>query len=192
MLTWVINKVTKVIQVIGLLTIGFFWFHDLVISLLGMTLLIFANDFVTMSLATDNVQYTESPNKWDVKNITFASLVVGTLLVAGGAIALFVGTRYFHLTVDQLQTFTVLMLIFTSLSRIYIVRERRYFWSSRPGKALTISTLCALIIFVLLGVYGVLITPLAVSQLLFILGFSVLFTLAIDILKHLAFRRFGL
>ena len=38
MLTWVINKVTKVIQVIGLLTIGFFWFHDLVVSLLGMTL----------------------------------------------------------------------------------------------------------------------------------------------------------
>ena len=35
MLTWVINKVTKVIQVIGLLTIGFFWFHGLVVSLLG-------------------------------------------------------------------------------------------------------------------------------------------------------------
>ena len=74
MLTWVINKVTKVIQVIGLLTIGFFWFHDLVVSLLGMTLLIFANDFVTMSLATDNVTYTANPNKWNVKNITFASL----------------------------------------------------------------------------------------------------------------------
>ena len=80
MLTWVINKVTKVIQVIGLLTIGFFWFHDLVVSLLGMTLLIFANDFVTMSLATDNVSYTANPNKWNVKNITFASLMVGALL----------------------------------------------------------------------------------------------------------------
>ncbi len=73
MLTWVINKVTKVIQVIGLLTVGFFWFHDLVISLLGMVLLIFANDFVTMSLATDNVKHTANPNKWNVRNITFAS-----------------------------------------------------------------------------------------------------------------------
>ena len=81
MLTWVINKVTKVIQVIGLLTIGFFWFHDLVVSLLGMTLLIFANDFVTMSLATDNVSYTANPNKWNIKNIAFASLMVGALLV---------------------------------------------------------------------------------------------------------------
>ena len=39
MLTWVINKVTKVIQVIGLLTVGFFWFHDIVVSLLGMALI---------------------------------------------------------------------------------------------------------------------------------------------------------
>lgn len=76
MLTWVINKVTKVIQVIGLLTVGFFWFHDTVVSLLGMTLLIFANDFVTMSLVTDNVEYTASPNKWNVRNITFTSLIV--------------------------------------------------------------------------------------------------------------------
>jgi H+-transporting ATPase len=192
MLTWVINKVTKVIQVIGLLTIGFFWFHDLVVSLLGMTLLIFVNDFVTMSLATDNVQYTASPNKWDVKNITFASLVIGGLLVAEGAIALFIGTQYFHLTVYQLQTFIVLMLIFTSLSRIYIVRERRYFWSSRPGKAIIISTLSALVIFMLLGVYGVIVTPLTTYQVLFILGFSVIFTLAIDGPKYLAFHRFGL
>ena len=74
MLTWVINKVTKTIQFIVLLTIGFFWLHDLVISLLGMALLVFANDFVTMSLATDNVKYTRNPNKWNVKNITLASL----------------------------------------------------------------------------------------------------------------------
>ena len=138
MLTWVINKVTKVIQVIGLLTIGFFWFHDLVVSLLGMTLLIFANDFVTMSLATDNVTYTANPNNWNVKNITFASLMVGALLVVEGAIALFIGSHYFHLQLAQLQTFTVLMLIFTSQFRVYIVRERKYFWSSLPGRELAI------------------------------------------------------
>jgi H+-transporting ATPase len=129
MLTWVINKVTKVIQVIGLLTVGFFWFHDIVVSLLGMALLIFANDFVTISLATDNVEYTANHNKWNVRDITFASLIIGVLLVGEGAIALFVGSDYFHLAFDQLRTFIVLALIFTSQFRVYIVRERRYFWS---------------------------------------------------------------
>jgi len=192
MLTWVINKVTKVIQVIGLLTIGFFWFHDMVISLLGMALLIFANDFVTMSLATDNVRYTSNPNKWNVRNITLASLIVGAMLVAGGTIALFIGTRYFHLELGQLQTFMMLMLVFTSQFRVYIVRERKYFWSSRPGRELMLSTAGALVLFSLLGVFGLIVTPIAAYHVLFILGFSAAFTFAIDYPKYLAFRKFKL
>ncbi|HXZ30618.1 MAG TPA: plasma-membrane proton-efflux P-type ATPase [Dehalococcoidia bacterium] len=191
MLTWVINKVTKVIQIIGLLTVGFFWFHDAVVSLLGMALLIFANDFVTMSLATDNVKYTANPNKWNVRNITFASLIVGILLVGEGAIALFVGSHYFNLTFDQLRTFVMLALIFTSQFRVYIVRERRYFWSSRPGKELLIATLAAIVLFALLGVYGLIIPRVTLFQMLFILVFSGLFTFAIDYPKYLAFKKFG-
>jgi H+-transporting ATPase len=192
MLTWVINKVTKVIQVVGLLTIGFFWFHDVVVSLLGMALLIFANDFVTMSLATDNVKYTASPNKWDIRNITFASLVVGALLVGEGALTLFIGSHYFHLEWEPLRTFTLLMLIFTSQFRVYIVRERKFFWSSRPGRELLISTTAAIIVFALLGVYGIIISPLTPFQVLFLIGFSALFTFAIDIPKYISFQRFGL
>jgi H+-transporting ATPase len=192
MLTWVINKVTKVIQVIGLLTVGFFWFHDTVVSLLGMTLLLFANDFVTMSLATDNVTYTANPNKWNIRNITLASLIVGALLVIEGVIALFVGTRYFHLELEQLRTFTVLMLIFTSQFRVYVVRERRYFWSSRPGRALFLATTGAIFAFAILGIYGVIITPLTPYQVLFVLGFSAVFTLAIDFPKYETFKKFGL
>lgn len=124
MLTWVINKVTKVIQFIGLLTVGFLWLHDLLLSLLGMVLLIFANDFMTMSLATDNVKHTTNPNVWNVKNITLVSLVIGVFLVLEGIIAVFIGINYFHLDLVELQTFVMLMLIFTSQFRVLIVRER--------------------------------------------------------------------
>jgi len=192
MLTWVLNKVTKVIQVIGLLTAGFFLFHDTVLSLLGMALLIFANDFVTMSLATDNVKYTANPNKWNVRNITFASLVIGALMIGEGGLALFVGDHYFHLEFAKLQTFIMLMLVFTSQFRVYIVRERKYFWSSRPGRELVISTAGALIVFTLLGIYGGIVPSLAWYQVLFILGFSAVFTFAFDLPKYLAFRKFGL
>jgi H+-transporting ATPase len=192
MLTWVINKVTKVVQVIGLLTIGFLLFHDMVISLLGMALLIFANDFVTMSLATDNVKYTSDPNKWNIRTITFASLIIGAMVLGGGTIALFLGTRYFHLQSGQLQTFMLLMLVFTSQFNVYIVRERKFFWSSRPGRELMFSTAGALVVFSLLGVFGLIITPIAAHQVLFILGFSAGFTFAIDYPKYLAFKKFAL
>ncbi len=192
MLTWVINKVTKVIQVIGLLTVGFFWFHDTVLSLLGMALLIFANDFVTMSLATDNVEYAASPNEWNVKNITFASLIIGALLVMEGAIALFVGEHYFHMEFAPLRTFVMLTLVFTSQFRVYIVRERKYFWSSCPGRELILSTAGAVILFALLGIYGLIVPRITPLQMLFALIFSAVFTFAIDYPKYLAFRKFGL
>jgi H+-transporting ATPase len=192
MLTWVINKVTKVIQVIGLLTVGFFWLHDTVVSLLGMTLLIFANDFVTMSLATDNVEYTASPNKWNVRNITLASLVVGILLVGEGAIVLFVSSHCLDLTFDELRTFVMLTLVFTGQFRVYIVRERRHFWSSRPGKELLIATVSAILLFALLGVYGLIVPPVTLFEMLFVLALSAIFTFAIDYPKYLAFKKFGL
>jgi H+-transporting ATPase len=192
MLTWVLNKVTKVIQVIGLLTAGFFLFHDTVLSLLGMALLIFANDFVTMSLATDNVKYTANPNKWNVRNITLASLVIGVLMIAEGGIAFFIGDHYFHFEFAKLQTFIMLLLIFTSQFRVYIVRERKYFWSSRPGRELIISTVSALVVFTLVGIFGGIVTSIAWYQVLFVLGFSAVFTFAIDLPKYLAFKRFGL
>jgi H+-transporting ATPase len=192
MLSWVINKVTKVIQFIGLLTLGFFWLHDVVISLLGMVLLVFANDFVTMSLATDNVKHTSSPNTWNVRNITLASLVMGILLIAEGAVAILIAVAYFHLELEGLRTFVMLLLIFASQFRVYLVRERKHFWNSRPGRELLVSTSAALIGFTLLGVFGIIIPALTLYQVLFILGFSALFTLILDYPKCYAFKKFGL
>lgn len=192
MLTWVINKVTKTIQFIGLLTLGFFLLHDVVISLLGMVLLVFANDFVTMSLATDNVKHTSNPNTWNVKNITLASLVIGMILVAEDMIAVLIGVDYFHLESEKLQTFVMLLLIFTSQFKVHIVRERKHFWSSQPGRELLVSTAAAILVFTLLGVYGIIIPSLTLYQVVFVLGFSALFTLGIDLPKYYAFQKFGL
>jgi H+-transporting ATPase len=192
MLTWVINKVTKVIEFVGLLTLSFFWLHDIVLSLLGMSLLIFANDFVTMSLATDHVKHTPNPNKWNVKNITLASLVPGMLLVVEGTIVILMGMHYFHLEWEKLRTLVMLNLIFNSQFRVLIVRERRHFWSSLPGRELLILSGATIIGFALLGVYGIFVPSLTLHQVLAILGFSVLFTLGIDFPKYYLFRRFEL
>ena len=127
MLTWVINKVMKVIEVVGLLTVGFFWLHKIVLSRLGMSLLMFANDFVTMSLATDRVTYTPNPNKWNVKDITLASLAPGMMFVVEGILIIILGINYFYLEWEKLWTMVMLNLIFNSQLRVLIVRERRHF-----------------------------------------------------------------
>jgi H+-transporting ATPase len=190
MLTWVINKVTKVIQFVDILVLGFFWLHHVVLSVLGMVLLVFANDFVTMSLATDNVKTTRSPNIWNVKNITLASLIIGVLLVVEGVI--FIGTNYYQMAIGTLQTFVLLTLVFTSQFRVLIVRERGHFWASRPGRELALSSLATVIGFALLGIYGVVLPPVTTVQVLVVLGLSAIFTLGVDFPKYYAFRKFGL
>ncbi len=192
MLSWVINKVTKVMEFIGLLTVSFLWLHEIVLSLLGMSLLVFSNDFVTMSLATDNVKHTSNPNHWNVRNITLASLVPGMLLVVEGLLVIFVGRNYFHLEWERLRTLVMLNLIFNSQFRVLIVRERRHFWSSLPGRELLVLSAATIIAFALLGQYGVFVPSLAFDQVLIVLGFSALFTLCIDFPKYYLFRKFGL
>ncbi len=192
MLTWVINKVTKVVQVVGVLTAGFFLVGDMVLSLLGMALLIFANDFVTMSLATDNVRATKGPDEWNVRNITLASLVVAVPLVFEGVVALLLARGPFRMDTDRLRMFMLLVLVFTSQFRVYVVRERKSFWSSPPGRALVATTAAALAVFSFLGVSGFLPGRLSPGQVLSALALSAAFTLAVDFPKQLVFRRFGL
>ncbi len=192
MLSWVINKETKVIGFVGVLTVGFFWLHKLVLSLLGMSLLVFANDFITMSLATDNVKHTSNPNTWDVKNITLASLVLGILLILETIVVMIIGKQYFHITDAQMPTLVLLNLVFASQFRILIVRERQHFWSSLPGRELLISTFAAIVLFVILGVYGWIIPYLTLSTVLLVLGLSALFTLALDFPKYYIFKKVGL
>lgn len=192
MLTWVINKITKVTEVVGLLTIGFFWLHDIVISLLGMSLLVFANDFVTMTIATDNVKSTKSPNIWNIRNISIASLSLGMFFVAEYLLVLFMGIKYFHLDWDRLRTLVMLSLVFNSQFRILIVRERRHFWSSFPSRNLLTVNILTIIGFALLGIFGIFVPSLAANQVFIILGIAALVMPCIDIVKYYLFRRFEL
>ena len=192
MLTWVINKVTKVVQFVGLLVLGYFWLQGALVSVLGMVLVVFANDFVTVSLATDNVKYTSSPNLWSVKSITLASLVIGFLLIVGGAFAVWYGIHYFGLEWGELQSFVMLMLVFTSQFRLYIVRERRRCWSSRPGRELLVASIATVLGFAFLGVYGIIVPPLTAYEVLFILVFSAVLTFSLDFPKHYVFRKLRL
>ena len=189
MLTWVINKVTKVVQFIGILVVGFFWLNQVVLSVLGMVMLVFANDFATMSLAKDNVESTSSPNIWNVRNITSASLVIGLLLVLQGSIALFLGAVYYGMDLPHLQTWVLLTLVYTSQFRVLSVRERRHFWSSKPCIELMVAAVGTIVAFTLLGIYGIIIPALSLVQVAVALIFAGAFTLAVDFPKYYVFKK---
>jgi len=192
MLTWVLNKVVKVIEFIVFLTIGFFWLHNILLTLIGMSLLVFSNDFVSMTLATDNVKSTCNPNKWNVKNIILASFIPAIFYVVEDVIIILIGINYFHLQWNELSTLVMLSFIINSQFRVLIIRERRHFWSSLPGKGLLISSISAIIGIILISLFGIFVPSINLSIVLIILGFSALFSLGIDFPKYYLFKKFGL
>jgi H+-transporting ATPase len=109
-----------------------------------------------------------------------------------GAVVIYIGTSHYHMDLETLQTLVLLTLVFTSQFRVLSVRERRHFWSSKPGRELSISSLTTLIVFLLLGIYGIIIPSVTWSQALIVLMFSAIFTFAVDIPKYYVFRRFNL
>lgn len=190
MLTWVINKVTKVVEVVILFTVGFFWQKNMLISLLGMSLLVFANDFVTMLIATDNVTSTQSPNRWKMKNIVSASLLLGAVFALEDLLMVHIGLSAFRLPYEQLCTLVMLSLVFNTQFRILIVRERHHFWSSAPSRKLLFVNLLTIVGFALIGFLGGIVPPLAFSQVMTLLGLEVLFLPVIDFIKFGLFRVF--
>src|SRR5260370_38816369 len=64
MLTWTLNKIVKTVQVAVFLTVGFFLTKTPLVTPLQIVLLLFANDFVTMSLAVDPARPSPRPDRW--------------------------------------------------------------------------------------------------------------------------------
>ena len=61
MLTYTLNKIIKTIEIGVFLTLGVMLTRSFVITPFLIVLLLFTNDFVTMSIATDNVSASPTP-----------------------------------------------------------------------------------------------------------------------------------
>jgi H+-transporting ATPase len=140
MLTYTLNKIMKTIQVAFFLTLSFFVVGFFVTTPFDVILLIFANDFVTMSIATDNVGYSLKPEKWNVKSLIYSSVILSSFLVAEGFVFLYIGMNA-GLGISQIHTFIFDMLVFSGQFTVYMVRERKRFFNSMPSRILLFSSI---------------------------------------------------
>ena len=135
MLTYTLNKIIKTMQVVIFLTLSFFVIKYFITTPFDVILLLFANDFVTMSLATDNVRYSTHPEKWKVKSLVYSSASLAIIVIIEGFVALFIGI-YSHLPINEMHTFIFDILVFSGQFTVFSIRERKRFWNSKPSKIL--------------------------------------------------------
>jgi H+-transporting ATPase len=191
MLTYTYNKIIKTFQIVLFLSFGLFLTGTFVITPRLVVLLLFTNDFATMSLAADRVSYSPRPDRWHIRPLVIGSLVlaVAWLIFAFGIYA--VGRDVFYLPQAELQTLVFVMLVFTGQANIYLVRERDHFWKSLPGRPLLISTLIDLLLVFLFASQGILMTPIDLTLLIGLLLLTALYAVGLDVVKIRVFRRFA-
>ncbi len=182
MLTYTLNKIVKVFQVALFLGLGFLFFHRFVVSPIQVLLLLFANDFVTMSLAGDHVRSSPRPDRWDIRALVGASLVVAIawllyifLVYAAGQLML--------LAPVASQSLDFLGLVFSGLANVFLVRERGHLWASRPGRFLVLATVVDVVTVSLMAWSGWLMARLPMTAILGLLLATLLYTLFLDLIK---------
>ncbi|MFA7192563.1 MAG: plasma-membrane proton-efflux P-type ATPase, partial [Bacilli bacterium] len=189
-MTWVMNKITKVVEVVILFTIGYFIFQDMIISLLGMTLLVFANDFVTISIATDNVRPSKEPNKWKMKGLVVTALVIGLLFALEDLLIAFIALKFFHVDLLTLQTLMMFALVLNTQIRIMTIRERGFFFASAPKWSLVLISIVILAIFIFISLSGLIVPSFSPWLILITFGVGLLFMVFMDLIKYLMFKSF--
>lgn len=189
MLTYTINKIMKTLEIAVFLTIGVMLTHTLVITPLLIVLLLFTNDFVTMSIATDRVGFSKRPDRWNVRRLmlTGAGLAASVLVLSFAVF--FVARDVLALPLAQLQTVVFVMLVATGQGNVYLVRERDHFWRSRPSRWLIFSSLADLVVVGVMAATGTLMAPISIGVISLVLVVVALYLLVIDQVKVVIFRR---
>jgi H+-transporting ATPase len=191
MLTYTMNKIVKTFHVSLLLGIGLLVTGVFVTTPRLILLLLLANDFVTISIATDRVPFSAHPDRWDVKALVTSALVLAGAWLTVSSTVFFLGRDYWLLDVPRLQTLVFVALVFTSQATVYLVRERRHFWSSAPGRWLVVGTVADLAVVTVLATRGILMAPLPVELVAWVLVLVIGALVLFDGLKIVVFEQLG-
>ncbi|MEM0155878.1 MAG: plasma-membrane proton-efflux P-type ATPase [Thermoplasmataceae archaeon] len=191
MLTYTLNKIIKTIQVALFLTTSFFIFRFFVTTPFDVILLLFANDFVTMAIATDNVTYSRRPEKWNVRSLVGSSMSLALMILLESFAILEIGI-ILGLNISQINTFIFDMLVFSGQFTVYMVRSRRRFWDSRPSRWLLTASTADIVVITLISWLGILVTPIPLADVLMVLLVTFVSMAIIDLAKNVVFRHFGI
>ena len=183
MLTYTLNKISKTFQVALFLSLGLIFFGKFVTTPKLILILIFANDFVTMSIANDNAVYSGKPDKWKIKLIVSASLLIAGAWLLYSFAVYCIGYYIINLTLPQVQTLSFLSLVFSAQATVYLVREQRHFYKSKPGNYLMLASALDLIIITLMAYFGILMRNIPFADIAVLFAGTFIYMALLDFIK---------
>jgi len=188
-LSYTLNTLVKKVELVLFLWVGLIMTHHAVLTPMLMALLLVTGDFLSMSLTTDRATPSPKPDKWRSRNIASAAVILGLFKLVFSVAMLAAGAFWLRLGTGELQTFAFIILVFGGQAVVYVVRERRHLWHSRPGGWLVLSSILDTGIATTLAITGILVAPLPASVIVLVLMASIALALLLDLVKTTFFAR---
>ncbi len=188
-LTYTLNSVMKKILQVLLLGVGLVMTGHAVLTPMLMVIVMITGDFLSMSLTTDRVRPSKTPNSWDIGRITAAGVILGACFLAFSTALLAVGKFELHLSIEALQTLSALGIVFGSQATTYVIRGRQHLWGLRPSLWLVLSSVADILIISTLATFGFAMAPLPIAIIACEFAAAVAFGIVLDVIKIPVFAR---
>jgi H+-transporting ATPase len=191
-LTYTLNSITKKIVQVLFLGVALIMTGHAILTPMLMVIIMITGDFLGMSLTTDRVRGSATPNAWKIRNLTVAGALmgIGELLFCTAILAY--GRYVLHLDLTTLRTLAFVAIVFGNQATTYNNRERRHLWASRPSLWVLVSSGADVLIATTLAAMGIAMTPLPLLLVLATLAGAAAFAVLLDFLKVPAFRRLAI
>jgi Mg2+-importing ATPase len=155
----------------------------------------FLSDFPAMTIADDNVdlELVETPRRWDIKFIRNFMVIFGLVSSVFDYVTFGALLYLLQATPEQFRTGWFVESLMTELVVALVVRTRRPFFKSQPGRLLWVSTLIVALVAVLIpylpfsGLLGF--TPLSPFAMAVLMLITALYVAATEVTKKLFYAR---
>ena len=152
-------------------------------------------DFPEMTIATDNVdeQMIDYPRRWDIKAIRKFMITFGLVSSFFDYLTFGLLLLILHANEGQFRTGWFLESVISASMIVLVIRSRKPFFRSKPGKYLLIATLSIAVITLIFPftppgkIFGF--SPLALSTYLLLILIVVIYILAAEITKRIFYKK---
>jgi H+-transporting ATPase len=191
MTNYAIYRIAETIRTLLFLTLAILVFNTYPVTAIMIVLLAILNDGAILSIAYDNVRYSNQPEKWDMRSVLGVATALGIIGVVASFFLLYMGETVFHLSRDVIQTLMYLKLSVAGHLTVFVARTHGPFWSTKPSRILLIAVMGTQAAATLIAVYGFLMAPLGWTYAGIVWGYALAWFFFNDRVKLAAYRVFG-
>ena len=188
-LTYAINSVTGKISKVLFLAVGLVMTGHAILTPMLMVVIMLAGDLLGMSLTTDNVRPSPTPNACRIGALTIAGVFVGIGELVYCTAVLAVAKYRLGFGIETLRSLAFVSIVFGNQATTYTNRERRRLGSLRPSRLLIASSAADLLIASTLATCGIAMAALPALVVGGTLVAAAAFAFVLDLAKVPVFKR---